>query len=69
MNSVQFVSRHRTGAGAIDGQEAAKFLERAVDLLQLAETIKTEHHRKLLIDSAAKFEHMAMQVLESELAR
>ena len=68
MSSVQFISRYRTEAG-FDGHESAKFLERAVDLLELAETIKSEHHRKLLIDSAAKFEQMAMQVLDAELAR
>ena len=67
MTSVQSVVRQRAGVGAINDLEAAKFLERAVDLLELAESIKSEHHRKLLIDSAVKFERMAMQVLELQV--
>lgn len=53
----------------MDGQEAAKFLERAKDLRELAATIKSEHHRKLLIDSAEKFEKLAKQTVESERQR
>ena len=49
----------------MDGDEAAKYLERAKDLRQLAVTIKSDDHRKLLIDSAEKFEKLAKQALAS----
>ena len=69
MTFVQSISGHGAGGETIHDQEAAKFLERAVDLLELAESIKSEHHRKLLIDSAAKFERMAMQGLDADPAQ
>lgn len=53
----------------MDGEEAAKFLERARDLRELAGSIKSEHHRKLLIDSAEKFERLAQQVLDPDRKR
>ena len=46
--------------------EAEHFLERAKDLLELASRIKSDTHRKLLIDSAEKFLKLAMQVLGPE---
>jgi hypothetical protein len=53
----------------MDGKEAAKFLERAKDLRALAETIRSNDHRKLLLDSAEKFENLAAQVLGAERQR
>jgi hypothetical protein len=53
----------------MDGKEAAHFLERAKDLLELAAKIKSDQHRKLLIDSAENFLKLAMQVLGPEKDR
>jgi len=50
----------------VDGKDAERYLERARDLLELARTIKSHQHRKLLIDSAEKFLKLAMQVLGPE---
>ncbi len=50
----------------MDGKEAEHFLERARDLLELAARIKSEAHRKLLIDSAEKFLTLAMKTLGRE---
>lgn len=47
----------------MDGKEAEHFLERAKELRELARTIKSDHHRALLLDSAAKFERLANEVL------
>lgn len=49
----------------MNGEEAAKFLERAKDLRELAKTIKSGDHRKLLLDSAEKFEKLANQAVSS----
>lgn len=53
----------------MDGDDATKFLARAKELRELAETIKSEHHRKLLVDSAEKFEKLASDVVRSERKR
>jgi hypothetical protein len=50
----------------MDGKEAAKLLERAKELRALAVTIKSDEHRKLLLDSAEKFEKLAAQGLGPE---
>ena len=49
--------------------ERAKYLGRARELRELAATIKSEYHRKLLIDSAEKFEKMARQAGDPERKR
>ena len=41
--------------GALGRKNVSKFLERARDLLTLAGTVRSEEHRKLLLDSAEKF--------------
>lgn len=53
----------------MDSEDAAKYLERARDLLDLATKIKTPEHHKLLIDAAEKFLILAMQVLGPEPKR
>jgi hypothetical protein len=50
----------------MDSQEAERFLDRAKDLLELARTMRSERHRKLLTDAAEKFLKLAMQVLGPE---
>ena len=50
----------------MEGEEAARLLERAKDLLELAQTIKSEQNRKVLTDSAENFLKLAMQVLAPE---
>ena len=47
-------------------KEAARLLERAKDLLELAQSIKSEQPRKVLTDSAENFLKLAMQVLGRE---
>lgn len=57
----------RPGQGmGMDGDDAAKFLVRARELRELAQTIKSDHHRKLLIDSAEKFEKLASEAQGAE---
>lgn len=46
--------------------QAENFLVRAKELRELAATIKSEHHRKLLIDAAEKFEKAAQQMRVAE---
>lgn len=53
----------------MDDEEAAKYLERAKDLVELATKIRSEEHRKLLIELAEKFVKLAMQVLGPEPQR
>ena len=50
----------------MNGEDAAKYLERARDLLELAGKIRSEEHRELLIDAAEKFLKLAMQALGPE---
>lgn len=40
-------------------ESAAKYRERAKELRELAATTKNETHRKLLLESAEKYEKMA----------
>lgn len=40
-------------------ETAAKYRERARELRELAATMKNEQHRKLLLESAEKYEEMA----------
>lgn len=47
-------------------KEALRLVERAKDLLELAQTIKSDQHRAMLIDSAEKFLKLATQVLGPE---
>ena len=53
----------------MDGAEAAQYIVRAKELRALAETVKSENHRKLLLDSAEKFERLATAALRSERDR
>lgn len=53
----------------MNGKEAEIFLERAKDLLALAGTIRSEQHRKLLMEVTEKFLKLAMQVLGPEMKR
>ena len=50
----------------MDGEEAAKLMLRARELRELAEIIKTERYRTLLLESADSFERLARRVLETE---
>lgn len=52
-----------TGVGAVDAEEAQRFLERAKDLVELARSIKSEQHRKILLGAAENFLKLAMEVL------
>ena len=44
---------------------AAKYRERAKELRELAATMRSEHHRKLLLDSAEKYEELAEKECKS----
>lgn len=50
----------------MDAEDAAKHLERAKELLELAGKIRSEEHRELLIDAAEKFLKSALQALGPE---
>jgi hypothetical protein len=49
----------------MDGEEAKKMMARAQELRQLAELIKTEKYRTLLLESAESFERLAEHILRS----
>lgn len=53
----------------MDGADAANFLVRAKEMRELAVTIKSEQHRKLLLDSAEKFERLANDAVRSKPKR
>jgi hypothetical protein len=53
----------------VSGKEVEKYLERAKELRELANTIKSQHHRELLLDSLEKFLRLAMQMLGQEPKR
>lgn len=45
--------------GSVTNGKAAKYREKAKEFRELAATTKNEEHRKLLLDSAEKYEKMA----------
>jgi hypothetical protein len=53
----------------MDGAEAARLMIRARELRELAEIIKNERYRKLLLESADSFEQLAERVRETETER
>ena len=53
----------------MDRADVANFLVRAKEMRELADTIKSEQHRKLLLESAEKFERLANDALRSEPKR
>jgi hypothetical protein len=50
----------------MDGEEAAKLVERCRELRKLAATMNSEQNRKTLLETADKFEELALSILKRE---
>lgn len=51
----------------MDGEEAAKLIDRCHEMRKLAATMKSEPNRKLLLDTADKFEALALRILRRDM--
>ncbi len=67
--AVRFVPERQDRSGEMDGEEAAKLAERCRELRKLAATMKSEPNRRLLLETADKFEELALKILKQDKRR